>query len=675
MKIRRIRKRDGREAPFDKQKIAEAVGKAQSAVGENDPLFAGEVSDVVELALRRRYQGAEDVLPGIEEIQDLVEQALIELGHAAVAKAYILYRDRRARIRAALSVRDEIAGGERGSRAPRVQVSGALETWSKGRIVAALMNEADLPRPTAEQVAARVEERVFDSGLKRISTGLIRELVDNELVELGLSQALRRTRPLFVPRHDLRGLLDEGRGLEDALRARLLERYALEDLLGESSADGHSGGEFQLEELGAFHRPLSRSIPCELVLPGEPGGASAFALLAELAPELEACGRSLVLDDPLPLVAALPRAWLGPWLRSLAALARARRRTIECACRRWAAARARSRPARAFFLELAELDSLAQEAPSLRAFALLEDLLAAAGESPENARALERALQRGVLVPTFGAGAERCGGPGLVRHARERGVLICAGAAALNLPRAARRAGPWREDAFFEELAAMLERALTALSELERGAARARERRETMHGRVQHAIVPVGLAEALRILGDGELRGEQEGRVLSFLSEALERFGEPRGLSLVLTPWFGEEARVRFAALDAELFQARQPLLFGDESGAGASRLETYGEGFDLVRGELSAPALAARDAAQLSTVMTSLRCGALHPPRATGSLELLERAEGLRLRARSAAHALYVLPGALAPEGGLYTETDPDPASVPATTRSQEHS
>jgi ribonucleoside-triphosphate reductase len=53
LKIRRIRKRDGREVPFDKQKIAEAVGKAQSAVGETDALFASEVSDIVELSLAR----------------------------------------------------------------------------------------------------------------------------------------------------------------------------------------------------------------------------------------------------------------------------------------------------------------------------------------------------------------------------------------------------------------------------------------------------------------------------------------------------------------------------------------------------------------------------------------------------------------------------------------------
>jgi len=671
VKIRRIIKRDGREVPFDKQKIAEAVSKAQSAVGENDALFASEVSDVVELALRRRYQAAQDALPGIEEIQDLVEQALIELGHAAVAKTYILYRDRRARIRTALSVHDESGAGEHSARAPRVQVSGALESWSKGRIVAALMNEADLPRASAELVAAHVEERVFDSGLKRISTGLIRELVDNELVELGLAAALRRARALTLPRHDLRTLLEAPPGvLEEALRSRLLERYALEDLLSEPSAEAHASGEFHLEDLGAFHRPLVRSLPLELLLPGAPGGESAFELLAEVGAALESCGRSLVLDDPLPVVSALPRAWLGPWLHALSALAESRARTIDLCLPPLGGGTRAQQVAGRLLAELVRLEPRGLPAPALRAFVQLEDLVACAGEGPESARAIESALASGAIVPTFGAPGERCGGPGLVRAARERGALACAGAVALNLPRAARRAGPWREDAFLEDLAGMLERALTALAELERGALRARSAREGGRARILHAVVPVGLSEALRVLGDGELRGDQEGRVLGFLSEALERFGESRGLALVLTPFFGERARTRFAALDAQLFQARQPLLFGGEGTLDGTG-EPYSAGFDLARSDIAAPALAAREAAHLAAVMTSLRAGAIHPPRAAASLELLERAEGLRLRARSAAHALYVLPGALVTATGLYEGGGDEPQ--PAAPRLQE--
>jgi hypothetical protein len=190
------------------------------------------------------------------------------------------------------------------------------------------MNEADLPRPTAG--SRRASRSAFDSGLKRISTGLIRELVDNELVELGLAAALRRARALTLPRHDLRALLEGAPGeLEEALRGRLLERYALEDLLSEASAEAHASGEFHRVDLGAFHLPLSRSLPLELLLPGAPGGESGFELLSEVGAALEACGRSLVLDDPLPLVAALPRPWLAPWLRALSALASSRGRTLD----------------------------------------------------------------------------------------------------------------------------------------------------------------------------------------------------------------------------------------------------------------------------------------------------------------------------------------------------------
>ena len=67
----RVRKRDGREVPFDARKIDAAVSKALDAVGEVDPSFAGEIAGVVTLTLEGRY-GAESppgaAVPGIEEI-------------------------------------------------------------------------------------------------------------------------------------------------------------------------------------------------------------------------------------------------------------------------------------------------------------------------------------------------------------------------------------------------------------------------------------------------------------------------------------------------------------------------------------------------------------------------------------------------------------------------------
>ena len=96
-----IEKRDGRRVSFDRSRIESAVLRAQAAVGEDDPSFAREIAELVEYSLGRRHaEAVHEGTPGIEEIQDLVERALIELGRAPVAKAYILYRDRRARARA-----------------------------------------------------------------------------------------------------------------------------------------------------------------------------------------------------------------------------------------------------------------------------------------------------------------------------------------------------------------------------------------------------------------------------------------------------------------------------------------------------------------------------------------------------------------------------------------------
>ncbi|HSW35061.1 MAG TPA: anaerobic ribonucleoside-triphosphate reductase [Candidatus Limnocylindrales bacterium] len=96
-----IRKRDGRLAAFDSEKITDAIFKAARAVGGNDRGIAENLTvQIVENLCQAVPNGA---TPTVEEVQDAVEVALIENGHARTAKAYIIYRDRRTRIREAKS--------------------------------------------------------------------------------------------------------------------------------------------------------------------------------------------------------------------------------------------------------------------------------------------------------------------------------------------------------------------------------------------------------------------------------------------------------------------------------------------------------------------------------------------------------------------------------------------
>lgn len=97
-KFKEVKKRDGRIVPFDQARITIAVQKAMEASGEGDAAKdARRVSDRVVTELNKRYPA--DHIPTIEEIQDIVEESLILMDFPKVAKAYILYRQKRAEVR------------------------------------------------------------------------------------------------------------------------------------------------------------------------------------------------------------------------------------------------------------------------------------------------------------------------------------------------------------------------------------------------------------------------------------------------------------------------------------------------------------------------------------------------------------------------------------------------
>jgi len=90
-------KRTGAVVPFNKQRITNAIYRAAVAVGGRDRSVAEDLADQVVKMLETTTEPGH--IPTVEEIQDVVEKVLIEAGHAKTAKAYILYRDERARQR------------------------------------------------------------------------------------------------------------------------------------------------------------------------------------------------------------------------------------------------------------------------------------------------------------------------------------------------------------------------------------------------------------------------------------------------------------------------------------------------------------------------------------------------------------------------------------------------
>ena len=99
--IKHVVKRSGEIEFYDRKKIYNAVSKAFNALnsGDNDSRIEEVTSKVEALISDMMIKRHPNSIPAIEEIQDLVENALIALNETAVAKAYILYRARHEAIR------------------------------------------------------------------------------------------------------------------------------------------------------------------------------------------------------------------------------------------------------------------------------------------------------------------------------------------------------------------------------------------------------------------------------------------------------------------------------------------------------------------------------------------------------------------------------------------------
>jgi anaerobic ribonucleoside-triphosphate reductase len=251
-KIDSVRKRDGSVAPYDEQKIAEAIAKAARASGLDNGTIGRDLASVVTMYLERYHEREK---PTSQEIQQLVEKILFDTGNAPIARAYIVHREKKgqpAESAAAPPAEDLfptnlllVDGATTGEVAP----------WGRERIIAALTKEAGLEQPAAAEIAGAVEQKIFRLGQRRVSTSLIRELVNHELLGRGYGSKLRRQIVVGLPKYDLGQLVgDEEAQIDPDSMCRTigqatLRQYALQEIFGRDVADAHIEGRLHLHGL------------------------------------------------------------------------------------------------------------------------------------------------------------------------------------------------------------------------------------------------------------------------------------------------------------------------------------------------------------------------------------------------------------------------------------------
>ncbi len=257
-----IKKREGQLVEFDKKKIIEAIFAAMLAAGEKNKTISEKVTDQVIIKLEKKFK---DKVPQVEEVQDVVEEVLIREGMVKVAKAYILYRDKRSRIRESLKVRKKVENHKSTtdlSLLVSTPTSENIFPWDRQKIIQALVKEAELPLNVSTKIAKAVEKKIVDLGLSEISTSLIRELVDNELFTRGYEHKWRKQKIIGMPTFDLKQLFlskskensNIGTNNPEAINLTIAEntikQYMLQEVFSKEVSDAHLKGWIHIHDLG-----------------------------------------------------------------------------------------------------------------------------------------------------------------------------------------------------------------------------------------------------------------------------------------------------------------------------------------------------------------------------------------------------------------------------------------
>ncbi|MCM8814948.1 MAG: ATP cone domain-containing protein, partial [Candidatus Omnitrophica bacterium] len=283
-KIEFIRKRDGRIVPFEKKKIADAIFKAAQSVGGQDRYLAEDLAEAVTVYLNKEFLGK---IPTVEEIQDIVEKVLIKTGHAKTAKAYILYREKRARIRQITSGIIEKDIIEEQQEIARIKESTDLSLfvrtsredivqWDIEKIVDSLIKETGIKQSIARFIAIEVEKFIIASKVKKLTAPLIRELVNAKLVEYGFEDARRKYTRLGLPLYDVKNVIfnpnkenaniphnPEATNL--TLAEQIKKEFALLEVFSPDVSDAHLHGDIHLHDLGFIDRPYCSGQSLEYV--------------------------------------------------------------------------------------------------------------------------------------------------------------------------------------------------------------------------------------------------------------------------------------------------------------------------------------------------------------------------------------------------------------------------
>ncbi len=288
-----FQKRSGLVVPFSWQKIELAIDRAVDDVARKNQTAKNEglASKVTDQVLQQLNNPQSEFyvhpdesgkrIPKIEDVQDLVEILLSENGETLVVATYKRYRKQRDIARRNIRVRGDADGKVDVTDASLLLVESSSNNvnlpWDRKRIVKQILDKTDLSIELAINVAKSVENRIIAGDMGVVNTTLIRELVNNELMERGYSQQLRDLSLYRVSKDYLENLMftkstensnivnNNPEAVNLGIAELVLKQWALDTIFTPEVKRAHDTGAVHVHDLGYPTRVYCSSHSIEYV--------------------------------------------------------------------------------------------------------------------------------------------------------------------------------------------------------------------------------------------------------------------------------------------------------------------------------------------------------------------------------------------------------------------------
>lgn len=261
--ITSVRKRDGRITPFRRSKVVESVYQAGLLDGRGSRKKAREVASRVDEYLRENFLPGETLLT--DTIARAVECITEEMGEETLRRLYLAHRKHKNEAQRLIRVlKSNRARSDSTDLSLLVVAESAseLHDWDREKIVEAVRGDTGLEEPAARRIAHTVEKRLLKSNLSQVTTGFIREMVDNELLKAGFGARIAGQADMGVPVRDLEQLIfaksQENSNIAShnpeavnlAIAEITLKQYALRHVFSPEVAQAHFSARIHLHDLG-----------------------------------------------------------------------------------------------------------------------------------------------------------------------------------------------------------------------------------------------------------------------------------------------------------------------------------------------------------------------------------------------------------------------------------------